>query len=306
MLPGTGMSMAERGAPRHVSVVIPVRNGLPLLREQLEALAVQDYSESWDVIISDNGSNDGLERYLESVEVPSGVEISLVDSSDKPGATHARNVGVQAARGDFIAFTDSDDRVRPDWLRELVKTAARADLVSGTVDTSVLNTSRVAEWRPMPAADDGWAVQGWYPAAIGTSMGIWRDVHDAIDGYDESYVHGGDDNDYAWRCQIAGYELVHNPSAVVDYRLRDNYRDFWKQTYSYGRAAVANYATHRSNGLQGYNHPWLLPIMVVTLAARNPLLPQFITRLSTGRWIYYTAHEAGKIRESIARRIICL
>lgn len=110
-------------------------------------------------------------------------------------------------------------------------------------------------------------------------MGVWRDVHNAIGGFDEAYTVGGDDNDYAWRCQLAGFALVYNPDAIVDYRLRDNYRDFWKQTFGYGRAAVQNYANHRSNGLPGYNNPWLLPLMAVTLAARNPLLPRAITRL---------------------------
>lgn len=298
--------MADRRPPEHVTVVIPVRNGLTYLREQLKALAAQDYSGDWDVIVSDNGSSDGLAEYLRSAEVPGGLDVNHVDSSAKAGATYARNVGVQAARGDFLAFTDSDDLVRTDWLRELVDTATTADLVTGTVDVSVINDPEVVEWRPMPAADAGWAVRDWYPAAIGTSMGVWRDVHDAIGGFDETYTHGGDDNDYAWRCQIAGYSLVHSPAAVVDYRLRDNYRDLWKQTYSYGRAAVANYATYRPHGLSGYNHPWLLPFMIVTLAVRNPLLPRSITRLSTGRWIFYTAHEAGKIRESIARRIMCV
>lgn len=296
----------SRRPPDRVTVVIPVFNGMPLIHEQLEALAAQTYSGAWDIVISDNGSTDDLVGYLQGPQVPPGLTITRVDSAGTQGAAHARNVGIKSARGDFIAFADADDRVRPGWLEAMVDGACQADLVVGAVETGVINTARVAEWRPMQPLEEGWAVRGWHRGALGASMGVWRDVHHAIGGFDTEFTVGGDDNDYAWRCQIAGFSAVFSPEALVDYRFRDSYKALWRQTYGYGRAAVANYARYRGQGLRGYNQPLLLPLMIITLAARNPLLPQKITRLSTGRWIYYVAHEAGKIRESIARRVICL
>jgi GT2 family glycosyltransferase len=279
---------------------------MPLLHEQLEALAAQTYSGAWDIVISDNGSTDDLVQYLHGPRVPGGLTITCVDSASIQGAAHARNVAVSCARGDFIAFADADDRVRPGWLDAMAQAASHADFVAGAVETGVINTPRVAEWRPMQPPEEGWEVRGWHRAAVGASMGAWKDVHEAIGGFDTTFTVGGDDNDYAWRCQIAGYSAVFAPDALVDYRLRDSYKGLWRQTYGYGRAAVANYERYRGQGLRGYNQPLLLPIMFITLAVRNPLLPKRITRLTTGRWIYYVAHEAGKIRESIARRVVCL
>ncbi|MDI6628290.1 MAG: glycosyltransferase [Rhodococcus sp. (in: high G+C Gram-positive bacteria)] len=50
-----------------VSIVLPVYNGLPDLDEQLEAIAGQDYTGDVELIISDNGSTDGLRAHLEEL-----------------------------------------------------------------------------------------------------------------------------------------------------------------------------------------------------------------------------------------------
>jgi len=74
---------------------------------QLEALANQSWPEAWEIIVSDNGSSDDsvpvVERFTARL-----LHLRLVDSSDRPGASHARNVGARAA----IVITSSGDRDR--------------------------------------------------------------------------------------------------------------------------------------------------------------------------------------------------
>ena len=279
---------------------------MPYLIEQMKALAAQDYPGDWEVVISDNGSTDGLREYLDGPVIPKGLHVVYVDSSAAPGAGHARNAGAAAARGDFLAFVDSDDRVRPYWLSEMVATAEGADLVSGSLETEALNAPEVRLWRPIPLPEDGWRVPGWYPTAIGANMGAWRDVHDSIGGFDETFLHTAEDNDYVWRAQLAGYVLVHSPEALLDYRLRSTYRSLWEQIFSYGRGAAQIHARYREMGFTQYNQPLLFPLVVTSLALRNPLLPQAVTRMNTGRWIYHVAHEAGKIRGAITHRVLCV
>ncbi|MGK9271910.1 glycosyltransferase [Williamsia muralis] len=297
---------AQRRRPSCVSVIIPVRNGMPYLIEQVKALAAQDYQGDWEVVISDNGSTDGLREFIDGPASPDGLHVVYVDSSAVPGASRARNAGAVAARGDFLAFVDSDDRVRPHWLSSMAATAEAADLVSGSLDTEALNSPQVRAWRPIPLPEDGWPVPGWYPTAIGANMGVWRDVHDRIGGFDETFVHTAEDNDYVWRAQLAGYVLVHSPEALLEYRLRSTYRSLWKQIYIYGRGAAQIHARYREMGFTQYNRPLLFPLVVTSLALRNPLLPQAVTRMNTGRWIYHVAHEAGKIRGGITHRVLCL
>jgi glycosyltransferase involved in cell wall biosynthesis len=94
-----------------VSVVIPVRNGLPFLDTQLHALADQDYSGDFEVVVSDNGSTDGTRAHVDRMSFP--FPLRCVDSSQVRGVSHARNVGIAAARGEFLAITDHDDAVHP-------------------------------------------------------------------------------------------------------------------------------------------------------------------------------------------------
>ena len=296
----------QRHPPTHVSVVIPVRDGLPYLRLQLAALAAQDYVGSWDVVVSDNGSTDGLIAYLGGPEVPAGLDITCVDSSDGVGVAAARNRGVAKARGDYIAYLDSDDIARPGWLTAIAAAAERGDLVSGSIVTSVINSPRVAQWRPVPDPEAGWPVAGWFPTAMGANLGVWRDVHETVGGLDESMTLAGEDVDFVWRAQSAGFTMVHSPEAVIDYRLRENYRQFWNQAYRYGRGIVLLHKRFHRDGFNYYNKPLVFPLVVLSLAVRNPLLPYAITRMTTGRWIFHVAHEVGKIHGSILERTLCI
>jgi glycosyltransferase involved in cell wall biosynthesis len=91
--------------PPTVSVIIPTFNRLPLLPAAVQSVLSQDYTD-FELIVIDDGSTDGTREYLESIDdprlrvlsVPHGGRISV-----------ARNHGVRAARGEWLAFLDSDD-----------------------------------------------------------------------------------------------------------------------------------------------------------------------------------------------------
>ncbi|MBY6368506.1 glycosyltransferase [Rhodococcoides corynebacterioides] len=300
-------STQDRHLPS-VSIVVPVFNGLPLLDVQIERLTSQTYAGPLEIVLSDNGSTDGVNEHVRRRWSDSPVPVRVIDSSATRGTGAARNAGVEAATGDIIAFTDQDDAARPEWIDELVAAFrdSDADVVSGTVAVDRINSPEVAGWRPMPGADDGWHVEGYFDTAIGTSLAVTRKAHQAVGGFDVDYLGGGEDNDYVWRLQHAGFQLVHTPDAVVDYRLRDTYKGLWKQMVAYGRADVRNHVKHKPLGFRGYNFPLMFPYIVVSLSLRNPLLPQRITKLSRGRWVYCVAYEYGKIRGSIENRVWCI
>ena len=86
-----------------VSVVIPNHNGALFLLDAITSVIEQDYSNT-QVIVVDDGSTDGS---LELLEVYKG-RIEVI-RSENFGAASARNLGMMAAKGDYIAFLDSDD-----------------------------------------------------------------------------------------------------------------------------------------------------------------------------------------------------
>jgi glycosyltransferase involved in cell wall biosynthesis len=101
-----------------VSVVMPVRNGMPHLPDALAAIAAQTHAPL-EVIVVDGGSTDGSREACRGVRV---IEAAGVTQAEQ------LNLGVAAARGDLIAFAADDDLVAPAKLeRQVAALAAGAD-----------------------------------------------------------------------------------------------------------------------------------------------------------------------------------
>src|SRR5712691_7731645 len=110
-----------------VSIVMPAYNVAPYIRETLESVFAQTFSD-YEVIIVNDGSPDTEE--LERVLEPFRDRIRYFKQENR-GAGAARNVALRAARGEFIAFLDADDLWLPNYLDEqlrFIRTAA-CDLV---------------------------------------------------------------------------------------------------------------------------------------------------------------------------------
>ncbi len=121
-----------------LSVVLPVKNGLPWLREQLKALTRQRCCLAWEIIVANNGSTDRPEELVKEFAA-NDQRITLVDASHVNGPAATRNVGAQYARGCILTFCDADDVVHPGWVESWVYTLAYADLTGGLFDNSPLN-----------------------------------------------------------------------------------------------------------------------------------------------------------------------
>ncbi|MGA9869540.1 MAG: glycosyltransferase family A protein, partial [Rhodococcus sp. (in: high G+C Gram-positive bacteria)] len=156
-----------------VSVIIPVYNGLPFLDVQLEALAAQDYAGDFEVVVSDNGSNDGTREHVEGIS--STLTLRCVDASRTRGVSHARNVGIDAARGEFLAIVDHDDAVHPGWLSALVRAAEEFDALGGPSEVDSLNSKEMASWRAVPPPEERFD-SIYLPWAKGNNFAMWRRV----------------------------------------------------------------------------------------------------------------------------------
>src|SRR3954447_16249370 len=113
-----------------VSVVVPIYNVEDYLAECLESLAAQTF-EDLEVIMVDDGSTDGSAAIAESFAArdPRFKLVRRVNG----GLSAARNTGIEAATGEFLAFVDSDDLVAPDAYEKLVGTLDKtgSDFASG-------------------------------------------------------------------------------------------------------------------------------------------------------------------------------
>jgi GT2 family glycosyltransferase len=225
-----------------VSVVMPVRNGMPWLEHQLGALVAQQAAEEWEIVVADNGSDDGSQSCVQQwrARYP---RMRVVDAPERRGAAAARNAGVKAARGSLLAFCDADDVVRPGWLASLTTALAEADLVAGVFDFGVLDGT--PNGVPVLAATQQ---MGFLPFALGANLGVRREAFEAVHGFSEEFSTG-EDVDLCWRLQLAGYRFVVTNDAIVDKRERVGSGPMFRTAWSYGWCGPQLYARYREQGM---------------------------------------------------------
>lgn len=108
--------LASDEAPAVVSVVMPAWNREVPIRDAIESVRRQSL-RAWELIVVDDGSTDGT-REIVSAYARLDSRIRLVEA-DHLGVCAARNRGIEEAQGEFLAFLDSDNTWRPDFLRNM-------------------------------------------------------------------------------------------------------------------------------------------------------------------------------------------
>ncbi len=122
-----------------VSIIIPtMRRPAPLDRALRSAAAQTSDGVSVEVVIVDNDPQASARHVVEQLAVASPVPVRYVHSPE-PGVANARNAGVQASQGDFIAFLDDDEEAPDGWLDALLQVQAQfeADAVFGPVHARI-------------------------------------------------------------------------------------------------------------------------------------------------------------------------
>lgn len=219
-----------------MSVVIACYNGESTLGTQLDALVRQVDAPPFEVIVADNNSTDGSAALARSYA--DRLDLRVVDAGAVKGPGHARNVGVAAARSDYLAFCDADDEVADDWLAS-AHAALDSGLafVAGRFDVEKLNSETTRRSRATEQQE------GLQTSAVGVglkhagagNMAFRRAGFEAVDGFDES-LRCLQDSDLCWRMQLAGTPLDFVPAMLIHTRLRSTLQGMARQGYLYGRS----------------------------------------------------------------------
>lgn len=127
--------VATLAAQVFVSIIVPVYNTpAPALRRAVRSILAQSHF-NFEVLLVDDGSEEKYRRELEDIEQFDS-RIRLI-SAGHQGVSHARNMAMDEARGEWIAFVDADDEVEPGYLSEAVGLAVAydSDFVIGALQT---------------------------------------------------------------------------------------------------------------------------------------------------------------------------
>jgi glycosyltransferase involved in cell wall biosynthesis len=118
------------------SVVVPVHNNSVDLRNCIESLKALDYPrERYEIIVVDNSSTD------DTAAVATSMGVTCISETQFQSSYAARNTGIKAAGGDFIAFTDSDCVVDKGWLKAI--DGASGDQMVGCLAGEILSVKPI-------------------------------------------------------------------------------------------------------------------------------------------------------------------
>jgi cellulose synthase/poly-beta-1,6-N-acetylglucosamine synthase-like glycosyltransferase len=223
-----------------VSVIVCAYNAERTMDSCLASLKELNYP-NYEVIVVNDGSSD------RTLEITQRYDYVRLISQENKGLSVARNVGMTAATGEIVAYTDSDCMADPDWLTYLVAKFLSSGLaavggpnlsppedslvpacvaVSPGVPTHILLSDEVAEH------------------IAGCNMAFRRQVLQEINGFNPIFRTAGDDVDICWRLQDRGYTIGFSPAAIVWHFRRNTVAAYLKQQQGYGKAEALVYFQH--------------------------------------------------------------
>ena len=281
---------------------MPCLNEERYLGVQLDALAKQQWSEPWEVIVADNGSTDRSPAIVEGYQgrLPN---LRLVDASDRAGQAHALNVGAGAATGESLAFCDADDEVAPGWVAAMGHALATHEFVACRLEVERLNPPWASVARRAPQSN-GLQKFRRLPHLLhggSGSLGIRRALHEAIGGFDES-MRAAFDTDYCFRIQLAKTQLHFVPDALIHLRYRDSLTALYRQGRTWETYNVLLY--------KKYRRPDTPPLVWKdTLSAWVKLLrraPYVRGKAARTLWVWEFAVLVGRLQGSMKFRVLAL
>jgi len=218
-----------------VSIVIPVYNAASTISLCLDSIQRLNYpKDQFEVIVVDNGSNDGSDRIAKNYDVTLLYETTIQSSYQ------ARNTGIAKAKGDLLAFTDSDCVVAADWLDNLAK--YWDDHTIGCFGGEVLSyepNTMVEKFsdRYGMLAQSGVLNHPYMPYLATANCAYRREVFDII-GLFNPYLYSGGDADICWRMQKqTEFKIKFIPEAIIYHKHRVDIIGLYKQSkrYEYGQ-----------------------------------------------------------------------
>jgi glycosyltransferase involved in cell wall biosynthesis len=210
-----------------VSVLLPVRNGMPYLPDAIESLLNQTFGD-FELIVINDGSTDGTAAYLESLGDPR----LRVISPGGVGLAAALNAGLAESRGQYIARQDADDwSMRDRFATEvayldahpeiaMVSTCAEyVDAAGETVETAWTRTVR-AQQDPAQTPEQILQMMPLTCCITHGSVMIRAEVVRAAGGYDQATVPAEDYD--LWLRLLPQHKMVKLPDRLYAYRVHDD------------------------------------------------------------------------------------
>lgn len=210
------------------SVIIPTYNRADLLKNCLEAVAVQSVShDSYEIIVINDGSRDHSDSVIETFKRQNPYINFACIKQENCGVSHARNRGIERAQGEIVFFTDDDCVVPPNWIETLADGYRRHPDVGGVggwyryTEDALKKSSYAAytsyEFAAHYVADKEIKTRHFInPAGNTSNMSYRKSALDKVGGFDEEMrTPGFEDWDLKVRFINSGFLLLYMPFFVL-------------------------------------------------------------------------------------------
>lgn len=212
------------------SIIIPHWNGIEHLAGCLGALRRQSYTDL-EVILVDNSSDDGSQAFVRG-RFP---EVRLIELGENQGFTGACNAGYAAAGGRYILLLNNDTEADTDWVANIVDAFERHPEVGAVASKIRLfdppdhlhSAGDFYRLDGIPGNRGVWQLDsGQYDreepvfSACGGAAGYRRTMLEEIGFLDADFFFSCEDVDLSWRAQLAGWEVLYVPTALVYHKLK--------------------------------------------------------------------------------------
>jgi len=231
-----GFALLDEADYPAVSVIIPVRNRPAQITACLRSLIRLDYpAEKLEIIVVDDASEDATPEAVSRFP-----EVRLLRMPQHRQASFCRNRAAESARGDILAFIDSDCLADSTWLKELVPAFRDTSLgaLGGRVD-GAFEQSGLDRYEKVKSALN---MGAWFKRSEQAELFFYvpscnflvkRDAFQNLGGFRET-LYVGEDVDFCWRLQDAGYSLEYRPMGSVSHKHRNRIAAFCARRFEYG------------------------------------------------------------------------
>ncbi|ADB53913.1 glycosyltransferase family 2 protein [Conexibacter woesei] len=274
------------------TIVVPTRGRPGYLDVALASLAPQAAAAGAELVVVLDGPDPA------SAAVAERHAARVVALPAPRGLNAARNAGLDATRGDLIAFVDDDVAAPPGWLPALLAAAAATperDVFTGPIRAVLEGGGPHACGRDAPpiTAFDAGPADADVPLAWGANMAIRRAAFETVGRFDESIHNGGDEEEWQERLHGTGGRVRYIAAAGLDHRRT-------RADATLRRLARANFHRGRA-GRRNDVRKGVAPSATAELRTFAGCCWHVARRLCLNG-VVMAAHSAGRLRELVASR----
>lgn len=317
----------------YVSIIVPVFNGQKVVAACIESLLTQDYPMNrYEIIVVDNGSTDRTKELIEGFQTLGSrgqgkTKNQNLDSSTyslryvyefQRGSYKARNTGISYAKGEIIAFTDSDCIADKSWLKHGVEAFSGKGVgcvaggIKGATPTNFVE--KYQNDKNMLSQREASKFFNYLFFAQTANAFYRKEVFDKIGFFEDKWQTAGD-ADFSWRMQReTDYKVVFKDDAVVYHKHRGSVRAYFLQGIKNGEGNVLLFKRYQANLSRKTVKQILWTIfwmvrsllkLIFYLFFRKENMDEIKQKEFLGA-VTFIAREAGRVKGSIKNKVFYL